>query len=100
MHTRLILNGKKADRTDVRAAVRAVRAAGHDLEVRVTWERGDAARLVADVDPRRQLSHCKSEEAASIFDILIVVGRRGKGHPQAVEARLTVGAQPRGRVAR
>ena len=48
MHTRLILNGKKADRTDVRAAVRAVRAAGHDLEVRVTWERGDAARLVAE----------------------------------------------------
>jgi len=43
MRARLILNGKKADRPDVRAAVKAVRAAGHDLEVRVTWERGDAA---------------------------------------------------------
>jgi lipid kinase YegS len=48
MHARLILNGKKADRPDVRAAVEAVRAAGHDLEVRVTWERGDAARFVAE----------------------------------------------------
>jgi len=48
MHARLILNGKKADRPDVRAAVRAVRAAGHDLDVRVTWEQGDAARHVAE----------------------------------------------------
>ena len=48
MRARLILNGKKADRPDVRAAVKAVRAAGHDLEVRVTWERGDAMRLVAE----------------------------------------------------
>jgi diacylglycerol kinase family enzyme len=48
MHARLILNGKKADRLDVREAVKAVRTAGHDLEVRVTWERGDAVRLVAE----------------------------------------------------
>ena len=48
MRARLILNGKKAGRPDVRAAVAAVRAAGHDLEVRVTWERSDAARLVAE----------------------------------------------------
>jgi lipid kinase YegS len=48
MHARLILNGKKADRPDVRMAVQAARAAGHDLGVRVTWERGDAARFVAE----------------------------------------------------
>jgi lipid kinase YegS len=48
MHARLILNGKKADLPDVRAAVAAVRDSGHNLEVRVTWERGDAARLVAE----------------------------------------------------
>jgi lipid kinase YegS len=48
MHARLILNGKKADRTDVRDAVNAVRAAGHTIDVRVTWERGDALRLVAE----------------------------------------------------
>jgi len=48
MRARLILNGKKADRLDVRAAVANLRGAGHDLEVRVTWERGDAARMVAE----------------------------------------------------
>ena len=48
MRARLILNGKKAGRSDVRAAVEQVRGAGYDLEVRVTWERGDAARLVAE----------------------------------------------------
>jgi lipid kinase YegS len=48
MRARLILNGKKADRSDVRAAVMQLRASGHELEVRVTWERGDAARLVAE----------------------------------------------------
>ena len=48
MHATLILNGKKAGLPEVRAAVQAVRAAGHDLDVRVTWERGDAARIVAE----------------------------------------------------
>lgn len=48
MRARLILNGKKADRPDVREAVKAVRDAGHDLEVRVTWERGDAVRLIVE----------------------------------------------------
>jgi len=48
IRTRLILNGKKADRPDVRDAVARVRRAGHPLEVRVTWEGGDAARLVTE----------------------------------------------------
>ena len=48
IRTRLILNGKKADRADVRDAVARVRRAGHPLEVRVTWEGGDAARLVTE----------------------------------------------------
>lgn len=48
MHARLILNGKKAARPDVRAAVNAIRAAGQTLDVRVTWEAGDVARLVAE----------------------------------------------------
>jgi lipid kinase YegS len=48
MTARLILNGKKAGRPDVREAVERLRREGNDLEVRVTWERGDAARLVAE----------------------------------------------------
>lgn len=42
----LILHGKQALNEDVRAAVQAQRDAGWDLAVRVTWEGGDAQRLV------------------------------------------------------
>jgi len=48
MQARLILNGKKADRPDVRDAVKAIRAAGYPLDVRVTWEGGDVARFIAE----------------------------------------------------
>jgi lipid kinase YegS len=42
----LILHGKQATNDEVRAAVQARRDAGWDLAVRVTWESGDARRLV------------------------------------------------------
>lgn len=45
---RLILNGKSAGDTEVRGAVNAWRERGVDLEVRVTWEGGDAERYVAE----------------------------------------------------
>jgi lipid kinase YegS len=41
----LVLHGKAALREDVRAAVRAVRDEGYPVEVRVTWEGGDATRF-------------------------------------------------------
>jgi lipid kinase YegS len=41
----LVLHGKAAMRDDVRAAVRSIRDEGVDLEVRVTWEAGDAGRF-------------------------------------------------------
>ncbi|HBX57680.1 lipid kinase YegS [Pseudomonas sp. UBA2684] len=43
----LILHGKQALNEDVRAAVTARREDGWELAVRVTWEAGDAQRLVA-----------------------------------------------------
>lgn len=43
--TRLILNGQSAQWPQVRQAVFASRDAGAELEVQVTWEAGDAARL-------------------------------------------------------
>jgi len=43
---RIILNGKKADDEDVRYAVSLLREEGHRVEVRVTWEAGDAERMV------------------------------------------------------
>ena len=42
---RIVIHGKAAGRMDVREAVKAARARGHRVEVSVTWEAGDAARL-------------------------------------------------------
>jgi len=47
---RLILNGKVAGNDALRAAVARQRAAGHRIEVRVTWEKGDARRFVSEPD--------------------------------------------------
>ena len=44
----LILHGKQALNEDVRAAVQAKRDEGWDLAVRLTWEAGDAQRLVQE----------------------------------------------------
>lgn len=45
---RLILNGKSAGDDDLRAAVAVLRERGIALDVRVTWEGGDAERYVAE----------------------------------------------------
>ncbi|NWL77938.1 lipid kinase YegS [Pseudomonas taiwanensis] len=44
----LILHGKQATNDDVRTVIEARRADGWDLAVRVTWEAGDARRLVGE----------------------------------------------------
>ncbi|MGC6387708.1 lipid kinase YegS [Ewingella sp. S1.OA.A_B6] len=44
----LILNGKGAGNEALREAIYALRAEGTRLEVRVTWEHGDAARYLAE----------------------------------------------------
>ena len=44
----LILHGKQAQNEEVRAAVLALRERGWNLAVRLTWEGGDAARLVQE----------------------------------------------------
>ena len=45
---RLVLHGKQAQNPAVRAAVATARAAGHRIEVRVTWEAGDGTRLAEE----------------------------------------------------
>ncbi len=45
---RLIVNGKSAGDPALRAAVGQIRDMGHTLEVRVTWEGGDAARYAVE----------------------------------------------------
>ncbi len=49
-HIRLILNGKVADQPQVRSAVERLRGEGHRIEVRVTWEQGDAARFARQAE--------------------------------------------------
>ncbi len=44
----LVLNGKSANRPEIREAVRSLRDAQFHLDVRVTWEAGDIARFVAE----------------------------------------------------
>src|SRR5258708_12090057 len=44
----LILNGKVAGNDALRAAVARQRAAGHRIEVRVTWQMGDARRFASE----------------------------------------------------
>ncbi|WP_110687867.1 lipid kinase YegS [Salinicola aestuarinus] len=46
--TWLILNGKSAQQPEIRQAVDALREAGHELTVRVTWEGGDGLWLVEE----------------------------------------------------
>src|SRR5436190_20076101 len=46
----LILNGKVAANDALRAAVAGQRKAGHRIQVRVTWEKGDARRFVSEAD--------------------------------------------------
>ena len=45
---RIILHGKACADARLRAAVRGCREHGHGVEVRVTWESGDAQRLTAE----------------------------------------------------
>ncbi len=46
-HWRLVINGKSAGDDGLRDAVQAMRERGIAIDVRVTWEAGDAARCVA-----------------------------------------------------
>ncbi len=45
---RFILNGKKAEQEEIRAAVYSLRSQSADIQVRVTWEQGDGERLVRE----------------------------------------------------
>lgn len=77
-HLRLILNGKSASRRDVRTAVDAVRGMGHDVSVRVTYEGGDVARLVAEA---------LADQAELRIDTLVSAGGDGTLH-EVVDAVL------------
>lgn len=45
---RVVLNGKSAQSPEVREAILACRQSGHDIEIRVTWEGGQAAEFAEE----------------------------------------------------
>jgi len=63
---RVVLNGKSAGRDDVRQAIEAVRAEGHAISVRVTYEAGDVERIVREALQDR-----------SVIDVLVAAGGDG-----------------------
>jgi lipid kinase YegS len=65
---RVILHGKAAADPRLRAAVETVRKDGHGVEVRVTWEPGDATRLTAEA---------VAEAAQSNIDCIMAGGGDG-----------------------
>jgi lipid kinase YegS len=64
---RVILNGKGAANPQVRAAISRIRDEGQPLEVRATWEGGDAARYAQDA-------------LNEGFDVLVAGGGDGTVH--------------------
>lgn len=80
---RIILHGKAAGREDVRRAVERVRRKGHPVEVRVTWEAGDAVRLA-----REAVAEVARGEAR--IDVLVAAG--GDGTLNEVAAALHAAA--------
>ena len=47
-HLRLILHGKAAQQPAIRAGVESMRQSGYRVDVRVTWEAGDAERYTSE----------------------------------------------------
>jgi lipid kinase YegS len=87
---RMVLNGKAAGDPRLRDAVAQIRGAGHCLEVRVTWEAGDAHRFAAEA--------CDQE-----IDVVVAAGgdgtvnetvngmMRAEAHPSSALAVLPLG---------
>lgn len=51
MKLRIVLHGENIEEPGLREAVDDLRTEGHEVEVRVTWERGDARRFAAEAGP-------------------------------------------------
>ncbi len=77
---RVILNGKGAANPEVRAAIDRIRDEGQPMEVRCTWEGGDAARFA-------------QEAIVDAVDVLIAGGGDGTIH-EVVNGLMTAEAMP------
>ncbi len=74
----LVVNGKSAGDPALRAAVGEIRDRGYPLDIRVTWEGGDAARYAA-------------EAAKGAYDVVVAAGGDGTVN-EVVQGVLDVGS--------
>ena len=89
---RIVLHGKQAQNPAVRAAVEAERAAGHQIEVRVTWEAGDAARLTEEACRLGIPRVAAGGGDGTINEVATgLLSARARGDPEAVLAVLPLG---------
>jgi lipid kinase YegS len=91
---RIILHGKAAGDVRLRTAVHALRKEGRRIEVRVTWEAGDAARLTREA---------VAEAAAEKIDCIVAGGGDGTinevfaaAHEAELPDRCSLGVIPLG----
>jgi lipid kinase YegS len=75
---RIILNGKVAGNSAVRAAVQMLRQRGHDVEIRVTWETGDAKRLTSEAVSEAKAGKA-GEDPGNAGPIVCIVAGGGDG---------------------
>ena len=73
----LILHGKQATNDDVRAAVGEVRERGWTLDVRLTWEEGDAQRLVDEALAAGYTHVVAGGGDGTLRDVAEAMGRAG-----------------------
>jgi len=73
----LILHGKQATNDDVRAAVGEVRERGWTLDVRLTWEAGDAQRLVDEALAAGYTHVVAGGGDGTLRDVAEAMGRAG-----------------------
>jgi lipid kinase YegS len=88
----LILNGKSAGDDAVRDAVGAMRERGVALDVRVTWEAGDADRYVADAIERGVDSVIAGGGDGTLSEVATTLAHRD----EAADALPTLGLLPLG----
>ena len=73
----LIINGKSAGNEDLRGAVSQMRRRGIAIDVRVTWERGDAVRYVEEGRARQVTHYIAAGGDGTLSEVAAALAQRG-----------------------
>jgi len=88
----LIINGKSAGDDDLRAAVQTMRERGQGIDVRVTWEDGDAARHVAEAIDDRVSTIVTAGGDGTLSEVAAAIA----GHDATADVLPSLGLVPMG----